>query len=182
MCSWSRWRQGIALVISLVGVLSMLLPASPAIAAPCWHPPVVGDVVDPFRAPPCTWCAGNRGIEFRVGSDVEVRTAASGTVSFAGAVAGVDYVVVDIAGGWKLTYGRMTSSEVGVGRAVIAGQVIGRASRTFYFGLRIDGLYADPAPFIGTVQGRHRLVPVDGTPAHPVTATTVRCQGHLRRR
>lgn len=169
-------------VVPLVWNMSMLTPTSTALAAPCWQPPVVGEVIDPFREPPCTWCAGNRGIEFRVGRDVEVRAAASGTVSFAGAVAGVDYVVVDIVGGWKLTYGRMTSSEVRVGRTVIAGQVLGRASRTFYFGLRIDGVYTDPAPFLGTVQGRHRLVPLDGTPARPVASTTVRCQGHLGRR
>ena len=45
-------------------------PATAADAAPCWFPPVTGTVTDPYREPPCPWCAGNRGLDYRVGGDV----------------------------------------------------------------------------------------------------------------
>ena len=82
---------------------SALAPATTVHAAPCLRPPVVGTVVDPFRAPACEWCAGNRGIEYRVGPDATVRAAATGTVTFVGSVAGTTYLVVELPNGWRLS-------------------------------------------------------------------------------
>ena len=66
----------------LAVVLAITLAAfpSPASAEPCWNPAVVGRVVDPFRMPACTWCPGNRGIEYEVAPGTAVRSVAAGTV------------------------------------------------------------------------------------------------------
>jgi murein DD-endopeptidase MepM/ murein hydrolase activator NlpD len=172
----------VCLIVSAVAVLAAtcLAPVDVAAgpagsgAAPCLRPPVVGEVVDPFRAPACPWCAGNRGIEYRVGAGTPVVNAAAGVVEFAGAVAGTTYVVVRLANGWRLTYGQLTSLRVEQGDRVLAGRVVGEVDGAFFLGLRVGDEYADPAPYLGRLTGRPRLVPLDGTPARSVAAE-VRC-------
>lgn len=163
-----------------VGALAMAVwcQAVPVQAgAPCWSPPVVGRVVDPFRAPACVWCPGNRGIEYEVGRPTTVRSVAAGIVEFSGVVAGERYVVVRLPNGWRLTYGRLASAGLESGQAVLAGTVVGKVDSEFLFGLRIDGEYADPAPYLGVPTGRRRLIPLDGRPARPVPAAAPRCGG-----
>jgi murein DD-endopeptidase MepM/ murein hydrolase activator NlpD len=153
------------LITLLVGAGALFPPASTSRAQPCWRPPVPdAEIVDPFRSPTCPWCAGNRGLEFRVDAPVGVGAVASGSVTFAGRVAGVAYVVVELPSGWRLTYGRLASIEVATGDVVLAGRRLGVTSEAFYFGLRIGDTYVDPSPFLGTVVGRPRLVPTDATP------------------
>ena len=161
--------------LAVLAVVVDLAAARTTQAAPCWFPPVVGLVADPYREPPCPWCAGNRGIDYRVGGDVTVRAAASGRVVFVGTVVDVRYVVIQIAGGWRHTYGQLTSTQRELGDVVLANDVVGRASDTFFFGLRIGDDYADPAPFIGTLRGRPRLIPLDGTAARPAPPTRPHC-------
>jgi hypothetical protein len=144
-------------------------------ARTCWYPPVTGVVVDPFRAPACTWCTGNRGLEYRTGSDVGVRAAVSGVVSFAGRVAGTLYVVVRSSDGSRITYGRLRSAGVVTGGRVLAGTTIARASGEFFLGLRIGDEYRDPAPHIGRLVGRTRLVPVDGSAWRSSPTVRPRC-------
>ncbi len=157
-------------------LIAVLLGASaPAFAAPCWFPPVAGTVVDPFREPACPWCAGNRGIEYRVASTTTVRAAASGRAVFVGTVVDVRYVVVQLASGWRHTYGHVTSTRLESGDVVFADQVLGTASDTFFFGLRIGDDYADPAPYLGVSYRRPRLIPLDGTPARPAPPARARC-------
>ena len=164
----------VSVLVALAGAVLLVVP-EPVSAAPCWIPPVTGVVVDPFREPPCPYCAGNRGLEYRVGSTVAVRAVASGTVSWAGSIAGTTYVVVRHRDGWRATYGRLASSSVGVNDVVLAGTAIGRASGAFYFGLRVGERYVDPAPFLGERRGRPRLVPVDGRVARPAPPARWRC-------
>lgn len=148
---------------------------SPVYAAPCWPEPVRGRVVDPFREPPCPWCAGNRGIEYAVGADTAVISVATGVVTFAGVVAGTRYVVVEIADGWRLTYGRLASATPRRGDRVVSGTEIGRAADEFFFGVRIDGIHRDPAPFLGTLVGRWRLIPLAGDAPRPAPPPRLRC-------
>ena len=155
------------LFVGVAAVISGLVAALPVEAAPCWFPPVVGTVTDPYREPPCPWCAGNRGLDYRVDDDALVRAAASGRVEFAGAVANIGYVVVRLPNGWRHTYGRLVSSPKRQGEVVLAGAPVGRASGSFFFGLRIADAYADPATFIGELRRRPRLVPIDGTLERP---------------
>lgn len=149
--------------------------ARPIDAAPCWFPPVSGTVVDPFREPPCPWCAGNRGLDYRVGGDVAVSAAATGRVVFVGLVVDVRYVVIQLPSGWRHTYGQLTSTSVELDDVVLANGSVGRASDTFFFGLRLAEDYADPAPFIGMLRGRPRLIPTDGTSARPAPPAQPKC-------
>ncbi len=171
----ARWRVLGGTQLTQLAVAVAVAVSAPAGATPCWLPPVVGTVTDPFREPPCTWCAGNRGLEYRVAATTEVRAAASGRVVFVGTVVDVRYVVVQLASGWRHTYGQLTSSRLEMGDAVIANSVVGTASGTFFFGLRIGDDYADPAPYVGVVRTRPRLVPLDGTPERPAPPARPRC-------
>jgi murein DD-endopeptidase MepM/ murein hydrolase activator NlpD len=155
--------------IVLVGGSSAAADTPPA----CLRPPVVGPVIDPFRAPACTWCPGNRGIDYGVPAGTVVHAAAAGTVSFAGAVAGTVWVTLGHAGGVASTYGPMMSLAVRRGTVVSAGEVLGTTSGAFHFGVRLDGRYIDPAPLLG--RPPHlvpRLVPMS-SPIRPVLA--LRC-------
>ena len=159
-----------------LGVIAALMVTGGVDAAPCWRPPVAGVVIDPFRQPACTWCPGNRGIEYRVDRNSRVSAAGSGTVTFVGEVAGTLYVVVELPGGWRHTYGRLASTRVVAGDVVIAGAEIGRTATDFLFGLRVGDGYADPAPYLGELAGRARLVPVDGTDARAAPLPRTRCR------
>lgn len=161
-------------VVRMLMVVGVLAGGASAQAAPCWQPPVAGTVTDPFRQPACRWCAGNRGLDYRLGDDQVVRVAASGHVEFVGVVVDVRYVVVRLPNGWRHTYGQLTSAWPQHGDVVFAGAPIGRASGTFFFGLRIGDDYADPAAFIGELRGRPRLVPFDG-PARTAPPARPRC-------
>lgn len=149
-----------------------LLP-SPASAldwpgdVPCLLAPVAGEVVAPFVEPPCPYCAGHRGLSYRTVPGAPVRAGADGTVSFAGIVAGVRYVVVAHAAGWRTTYGRLRSLAVQAGDRVVAGGVVGAAAGTLHFGLRQGPSYVDPAPLLAGTRTAARLVPADGRPGRP---------------
>lgn len=172
-------RRSRTIVVVWLMAVSGAIHAPRAVAAPCWFPPIEGTITDAFRAPPCPWCAGNRGLEYRIARNVVVRAAASGRVEFVGSVAGVLYVVVRLASGWRQTYGQLTSTTLESGAVVFSGSAVGRASDRFFFGLRIGDDYADPEPYIGELRGRPRLIPVDGTPARPGGAVQPKCATQL---
>jgi murein DD-endopeptidase MepM/ murein hydrolase activator NlpD len=161
--------------VLIVCCIAILVPSPAADAAPCWRPAVAGHVTDPFRAPSCPYCPGNRGIEYSVLGGTHVRAVAAGTVTWAGSVAGTRYVVVRLANGWRVTYGQLTNALLSTGDNVVPGVRVGTASGSFYFGLRIGANYRDPAPFLGRLVGRPRLVPVDGTAPRAAPATRLRC-------
>lgn len=160
---------------ALVAGLVLFSFASSAAAATCWLPPVNGVVTDPFREPACPYCAGNRGIDYAVGDDTAVRAVAAGVVSWSGVIDATRYVVVRHTNGWRATYGELDSTALSTGSRVLARTVIGRASGALYFGLRRGDTYVDPAPFLGRLVGRPRLVPVDGTRSRPAPPPQVRC-------
>lgn len=159
----------------VLGLAILLVAAPPAEARPCWQPPVAGVVTDSFRRPACPYCAGQRGLEYRVDPFTSVRAVASGTVTWAGVVAGTRYVVVRHENGWRATYGQLTATALGAGDVVLAGRVIGVASGRFYFGVRDGAVYLDPSGFLGRQVGRRRLIPTDGTQAWPAPPPKWRC-------
>ena len=167
--------RALATMVAL-GAVSALAPSVDVAAGQCWQPPVVGEVADPFRAPPCVWCAGNRGIDFALDGEVAVRAAATGRVVFAGGVARVGYVVVELANQWRQTYGQLTSRRVDRGDVVIAGELIGTATDQFFFGLRVGDDYQDPARYLEAAGGRRRLIPADGSPGRVRRTPSTRCQ------
>jgi len=168
-------RRVTTLVCSLVTVVAVAASGGPVAAADCWRAPVPGRIVEPFREPPCPYCAGNRGIEYEVGPRTAVRAVAAGRVSWAGTIAGVRWVVVRHGDGRRITYGRLDSSGLRTGEPVAAGSRIGSASGDFYFGVRVGERYIDPSPFIGRLVGRPRLIPIDGTTPRAAPAPRLRC-------
>lgn len=155
--------------------LSLLLLAGTAEGGVCWLPPVDAPVVDPFRPPPCAWCAGNRGLEYGTSSGTVVRAVAAGEVTFSGTVAGERFVVVRHADGRRATYGGLARSSLRTGDAVVARSVVGETAEHLHFGLRDGERYVDPAPLLGRLVGRPRLVPDDGTVARAAPPPRLRC-------
>lgn len=161
---------------SFVAMLAVvLLPSGPAAAAPCWAPPVEAPITDPFRAPECRWCPGNRGLEYGTRRGALVRAVAAGRVTYAGVVAGVRYAVVEHADGRRVTYGGLDEMVVAAGDRVVRGARIGSAAGPFHLGVRDGDRYVDPEPFIGEWRGVVRLVPADGTTPAPAPPPRLVC-------
>jgi murein DD-endopeptidase MepM/ murein hydrolase activator NlpD len=147
------------IVIAFLGLLA---------GGPCWSPPVDALVSDPYRAPACSYCPGNRGIEYAPVAGQPVTAVQAGTVTFAAAVAGTRYVVIDHGDGIRATYGRMATVTVSRGQSVRPGDRLGTTTSGFYFGLRRGvapgDVPVDPTPMLGVRRYPPRLVPLDGTP------------------
>jgi murein DD-endopeptidase MepM/ murein hydrolase activator NlpD len=159
----------------VVGVaLASIVPVGVATAVPCWHPAVTAAVTDPFRQPECRWCAGNRGIEYGTPPDAPVSAIATGRVSYTGTIAGVGYLVVRLASGWRVTYGNLSANHR-VGDLVIRGSVVGVTAGRFHLGLRDGEEYIDPAPYLGRLVSRPRLIPTDGSRANPSGPRRLTC-------
>lgn len=167
----SRVALSIVLLCNLVVTGSVTMPPGR-----CYEPPVRGRIVEPFRAPPCPYCAGHRGVDFDGQAGEPVRAAAAGVVSFAGNVAGTSYLVIGHDDGLRATYGRIRSGRVRVGQRVQAGQVLGvTGPEGLYFGLREGVRYVDPQPFLGRRRAPVRLVPLDGEARPRVGASRLVC-------
>jgi murein DD-endopeptidase MepM/ murein hydrolase activator NlpD len=169
----SRCRRARACAVA-VFVTLVVLPGSVA-AAPCWLPPVVGLVAEPYRQPACRWCPGHRGIAYDTEPGTPVRAVAAGTVTFAGTIVGVRYVVVEHANGWRATYGELADTLVERGDTVVARSIVGIAGETTHFGLREGPSYLDPTPYLGRLVTTPRLVPLDGSAGGPSGPPTLRC-------
>jgi hypothetical protein len=125
-----------SLVLLIVVALILANPRSAVAGPTCLMPPVAARVAVPFRAPAC-----------RPG--VAARAAASGTVVFAGQVAGVVWVTVDHGGGLRTSYGPLRRVTVRRGATVASGAVLATAAGPLHFGVRIGGRYVDPAGLLG---------------------------------
>jgi len=132
-----------------------------ALLGACLTLPTNATIVDPFRAPECARCAGNRGIEYAVPVASAVRSGLSGRVVFAGEVAGVRYVVVRARDNpsVRVTYGGVGETTVSRGDVVRRGDVLGLASEsgnaatkgaaTLHVGVRVGETYVDPQMMAG---------------------------------
>lgn len=175
LLSTSRIRSLLTSSAPLTLVVLLSTIAGTAAAGGCWLPPVEAPVVDPFRLPACSWCTGNRGLEYGTPTGTVVHAVASGEVTFSGTVAGERYVVVRHADGRRSTYGGLASATLRVGDAVAARAVVGITAAHLHFGLRDGDTYVDPAPFLGRLVGRPRLVPDDGTAPRAAPPPHLRC-------
>ncbi len=154
------------MLVSVLLVSCLLAPVAPD----------AGRIVDGFVAPPCRFCAGgHRGLEYQVVPGSPVTAAAAGTVSFSGSVAGTQYVVIDHGDGDRTTYGQLTAADVKIAGVVRAGQRIGTAGATLYFGLRHGDEPVDPAPLLAVERRRPRLVPGDGSRPRPAATRPPTC-------
>ena len=167
------------LVAAVAAVLSQVVAGAVVAAeppSPCLVAPVHAPVLDPFRQPACTWCPGNRGLEYGTAPGTVARAAGSGRVSFAGVVAGTRYVVVEHPSGLRTTYGRLASISVVSGTSVTAGTPVGVTAGRLFFGVRRGDVYLDPAGYLLQLVRRARLVPTNGGPRLPAKSVVVSCR------
>lgn len=148
------------------GVLSL-------VASLCLIPPVPGPVEQPFVAPVCRFCPGNRAVDYHADPGEPVVAPVSGKVRFVGSVAGVGYVTLEVAGDEDprlVTVGglRSLSSFLHQGREVGQGRRLGEAAgATVSLSLREisptgEAIHLDPEPHLGRLRRRRaRLVPLE---------------------
>jgi murein DD-endopeptidase MepM/ murein hydrolase activator NlpD len=135
--------------------------------------PVEGPLVRGFEAPAGPYGPGHRGLDFAAAAGTPVRSPAGGRVAFAGPVAGTTWVTVEAAPGVLVTVGPLRSTSVSVGEQVGAGRGLGTLAAghatadpatgtpttAAHLGLRVDGVYVDPLPWLAGLT-RPRLVPL----------------------
>lgn len=123
-----------------------------------------------FDPPPQPWAPGHRGVDLAASPGATVRSAAAGTVFFAGMVAGRPLVSVSHAGGLRTTYEPVQPSVV-PGQRVAPGDPLGTllpghpgcpaGATCLHWGLRRGTEYLDPLTLVGL--GRFRLLPVSAS-------------------
>ncbi|MEX0767637.1 MAG: M23 family metallopeptidase [Microthrixaceae bacterium] len=131
-------------------------------------PPIAGtylrptqrSVSDPFRMQNGPYGSGNFGLEYDTSPGDAVFAIGAGKVAFAGAVAGRLAVTVEHPDGRRSSLTGLASLAVQRGQLVIRGQYVGTALPGLHLGLREGDRYVDPAPFLGVIRRRARLVPV----------------------
>lgn len=116
-------------------------------------------VTRPFDPPEHDWLPGHRGVDLAGSAGQVVRSAADGTVVFAGVVGGKPVVSVDHEGGLRTTYEPVTAS-VTPGRRIARGEPLGTlepghegcpVGACLHWGLRRDrDDYLDPLPLVGS--------------------------------
>jgi murein DD-endopeptidase MepM/ murein hydrolase activator NlpD len=136
-----------------------------------WQPPVGAlDLLTGFDPPPQRWLPGHRGVDLAASADLPVMAAGSGTVVFAGDLAGRGVISIVHANGLRTTY-EPVEPLVAAGETVTAGQTIGHlqpghascpGTVCLHFGLKRGPLYLDPMLLFGS--GKVRLLPRPGLP------------------
>jgi murein DD-endopeptidase MepM/ murein hydrolase activator NlpD len=128
--------------------------------------PLVGrpTVTRRFDPPPQPWLAGHRGVDLAGTVDATVLAAGSGTVVFAGVIAGRGVVSIEHPGGLRTTY-EPVQPLVRAGQAVRVGQPIALldaghlgcpVDACLHWGLRRGDVYLDPLSLLSA--GRVRLL------------------------
>jgi hypothetical protein len=96
--------------------------------------------------------AGHWGVDIAAAAGSSVITVGSGTVSFAGEVAGRRSVTIDHGGGIRTSYSYLSRILVDVGESVVTGATVGSAGvhdgrDAFHLSLRRGATYLDPLVF-----------------------------------
>ena len=154
-----------ALVLAVLVCSATPSSAGPDPAEGVW--PLVPDpeVLRGFEPPPDPFAAGHRGVDLAGRPGQAVRAALPGTVGFVGSIGGKPVVTV-LHGGRRTTYEPVVAS-VERGRAVAAGDVLGRLTLTdshcfpaacLHWGLLRGEEYLDPLTLVGS--GPVRLLPL----------------------
>ena len=157
-------------------IASVVLVASSAHAAPVLTPPVDAVIERSFEGPDSRWGPGHRGIDYAVPSGAWVRSAAAGTISFAGRVPGGFAVTVGHGIELETTYSILSEVAVEEGDVVGEGAWLGRTryahpggGHALHFGLKLGGRYVDPMLHLGPldITGALALAPLDEEPHAP---------------
>lgn len=141
---------------------------SPVAPAPAWEWPLSGTppVLRHFDRPPERWMAGHRGVDLGA-RDGAVRSPADGVVVFAGTVVNRPVLTIDHGDGLLSSFEPVTAS-LEKGGAVRAGQEVGHISTEphcpglcVHWGVRKNGEYVNPLPFVSDRRPSVLLPPVD---------------------
>ncbi len=130
---------------------------------PLLRAPVAGPIVRGFEAPAGPYGPGHRGVDFGVALGTRVLAPAAGRVIFAGTVAGLAWMAVEVAPGVVVSLGPLAGPLPTPGTTLAAGAPAGAVAPghdgTLHLGLRIDGSYVDPLPYLAG-NGPPRLAPL----------------------
>lgn len=161
--------------LSLVPMLSLLVAAVGA-GTPepsrrwVWPLDPTPVVVAHFDPPADPWGAGHRGVDLLASVGQQVRTPQSGTVTFAGVVAGRPVVVVTHPDGLRSTLEPVLPTST-IGTSVAPGTVVGTIAATpghcspgtcLHWGVLRGESYLDPLSFVAP--RRVILLPLSGGP------------------
>lgn len=136
------------------------------------QPPVSAPIIEMFREPPCRWCAGQRGVVYATSRGTTANAGASGIVSFAGPVGGVNYVVIRTIDDVLITHGYLTETDLRSGDFVEVGEPVGQVDQRLYFGVRIDNRYIDPLRCMaGSTSKPRRAILIPAPIGHPASGT-----------
>jgi murein DD-endopeptidase MepM/ murein hydrolase activator NlpD len=142
---------------SLAGLVVVVAPSAqhPAEAQyvgdpPRLLPPVASPITDHFRAPSSPYGPGNRGLDYQPAPGTPVRTSATGSVEFAGSVAGALWVTVAHAHGYRTTYGPLFTVVVRLHQRMARGDALGTSGPALHLSLRQGDEYLDPEPLLDT--------------------------------
>jgi murein DD-endopeptidase MepM/ murein hydrolase activator NlpD len=155
----------------LTPLTALVLGPLLAFASLIYTPPVEAPIVDHFRPPACTWCPGNRGIDYATSPGTPVRAAAGGIVTFAGAIGPDRFVTIAHPDGLRTSYAYLASIGVRAGQRVAAGTLVGVSAGRVHFGVRRGDTYLDPELLFRSARLVARLVPLDGRHSRPRRAT-----------
>jgi murein DD-endopeptidase MepM/ murein hydrolase activator NlpD len=142
-------------------------PGEAARVPPLWLP-LAGPLVRGYEVQAGPFGPGHRGVDLAGAAGAVVRAPAAGRVVFAGRVATTTWVSIQVARGVVVTLGPLGAPAVATGQRVAAGTRVadlapghGTADHpvALHLGLRVDGAYVDPLPWL-TGFGRPRLAPL----------------------
>jgi murein DD-endopeptidase MepM/ murein hydrolase activator NlpD len=142
-------------------------PGGTARVPPLWLP-LAGPLVRGFELSAGPFGPGHRGVDLAGTPGAVVRAPAAGRVVFAGRVAATTWVSIQVAQGVVVTLGPLRALAVAAGQRVAAGARVadlapghGTADHpvALHLGLRVDGAYVDPLPWLAGF-GRPRLAPL----------------------
>lgn len=123
-----------------------------AIAAVCLTAPVNGPVIAEYS--PIGQYGGHWGIDYSAVLGTPVRAPVSGTVTFAGSVAGMKSVTIQPVPGFKVSLSYLSAIHVTKGDRVERGEVVAVSGIEDgvpggHLSTRLDGRYTDPVPQMG---------------------------------
>ncbi len=155
----------ITMLLLVLSYWSLLLAGRAAAADWIAPLPEPFTVTKAFQPPDNPYGAGHRGVDIAATAGQDVRAAGTGTVVYAGALAGRGVVSIQHADGLRTTYEPL-SAAVSAGVSVSAGQVIGTVDAghpgcpipaCLHWGLTRGDSYFDPLLLLST--GPVRLLP-----------------------
>ena len=127
---------------------SLFISMVPSIGA-CYGLALPPDAIVLVPFAPIGSYEGHWGVDISASGGSSVATVGSGTVSFAGSVAGRRSVTIYHGGGIRTSYSYLSGVTVSVGQAIGVGATVGTAGvhggqPAFHLSLRVGAMYVDP--------------------------------------